>query len=121
MPGFNCVLMFVLSIRFLLCFTLSWALGGADYLLVPILNTRYVLPFGWGWVESVMFGGILSATDPVAVIALLKDLGVMPDLSVLIEGESILNDGTSIVLYELCFSIMMEPPNSAGAYGEMFS
>lgn len=38
----------------------------------------YWLPFGWGWVESLLFGGILSATDPVAVIALMKELGRLP-------------------------------------------
>ena len=35
----------------------------------------YVFPYGWGWVESLLFGAILSATDPVAVIALMKELG----------------------------------------------
>ena len=38
----------------------------------------YWFPFGWGWVESLLFGGILSATDPVAVIALMKELGRLP-------------------------------------------
>lgn len=32
----------------------------------------YILPYGWNWTESFLFGGILSATDPVAVIAILK-------------------------------------------------
>ena len=31
-------------------------------------------PYNWGWVESLMLGAILSATDPVAVIALIKVL-----------------------------------------------
>ena len=40
-----------------------------------------------------------SATDPVAVVAILKELGIDESLSILIEGESLLNDGTAIVLY----------------------
>ena len=76
--------------------------------LIAIVG-RYMLPYEWGWAESMLFGGILSATDPVAVIALLKELGVLPDLRVLIEAESLLNDGTAIVVYELCLMILIEP------------
>ena len=46
-----------------------------------------------------LFGVIISATDPVAVVALLKELGVSKQLSTLIEGESLLNDGTALVLF----------------------
>ena len=46
-----------------------------------------------------MFGAIISATDPVAVVALLKELGVSKRISTLIEGESLLNDGTALVLF----------------------
>ena len=74
---------------------------------------RFVLPYSWGWLESLMFGGIISATDPVSVIALVKELGVMPDLGVLIEGESILNDGTAIIAYELCLAMLFEPDSSS--------
>ena len=42
-------------------------------------------------------GSILSATDPVAVVALLKSAGASPKLTILIVGESLLNDGTAMV------------------------
>jgi NhaP-type Na+/H+ or K+/H+ antiporter len=45
-----------------------------------------------------LLGGLLSATDPVAVVALLKDLGASKKLSTIIEGESLMNDG-----YFVCF------------------
>jgi NhaP-type Na+/H+ or K+/H+ antiporter len=54
-----------------------------------------------------MFGSILSATDPVAVVALLKELGVNRKLSTLIEGESLLNDGTALVAFEVFRSISL--------------
>ena len=55
---------------------------------------------GWAnWSIAFMFGAVISATDPVAVVALLKDLGASKKLGTLIEGESMLNDGTSIVLF----------------------
>jgi hypothetical protein len=41
----------------------------------------------------LLLGGLLSATDPVAVVALLKELGASKKLSTLIEGESLMNDG----------------------------
>jgi len=51
------------------------------------LLDRYVFPYGWNITMSFAFGAMLAATDPVAVVALLKDLGVAESLSVLIEGE----------------------------------
>ncbi|MCF8225296.1 MAG: cation:proton antiporter [Bacteroidales bacterium] len=56
---------------------------------------------GWGWAYALMFGAVASATDPVAVVALLKELGASKKLGTLIEGESMLNDGTAIVLFML--------------------
>jgi NhaP-type Na+/H+ or K+/H+ antiporter len=53
----------------------------------------------WEWNMCVLLGCILSATDPVAVVALLKDLGAKESLSTMIEGESLLNDGTAVVLF----------------------
>lgn len=46
-------------------------------------------------------GAILSATDPVAVVALMKELGVSERLATLIEGESLLNDSTAIVVFQV--------------------
>ena len=53
----------------------------------------------WGWTMALLFGTVVSATDPVAVVALLKDLGASKKLGTLIEGESLLNDGTAIVIF----------------------
>lgn len=57
----------------------------------------------WNWPLALMFGAIVSATDPVAVVALLKELGASKKLGTLIEGESLLNDGTAIVLFMVFF------------------
>ena len=53
----------------------------------------------FAWYRAIIFGAILSATDPVAVVAILKTLGVKEHLSVTIEGESLLNDGIAVVLF----------------------
>ncbi len=47
----------------------------------------YILPYGWSWNLSLMFGAILAATDPVSVNALLKEVGAPPSLCMLVSGE----------------------------------
>jgi len=59
---------------------------------------------GWNWAYALMFGSVVSATDPVAVVALLKELGASKKLGTLIEGESLLNDGTAIVIFMVIYA-----------------
>lgn len=58
------------------------------------------------WYLCFLFGAIVSATDPVAVVALLKELGASKKLGTLIEGESLLNDGTAIVVFVVLFGVV---------------
>jgi len=58
------------------------------------------------FLASMLFGAVVSATDPVAVVALLKELGASKKLGTLIEGESLLNDGTAIVAFVLLFGVV---------------
>ena len=53
------------------------------------------------WSPSFMLGAIVSATDPVAVVAMLKSLGASIKFQTVIEGESLLNDGTAMVFFLL--------------------
>ena len=57
--------------------------------------------YEWTLPACLLFGTILSATDPVAVVALLKELGASPVISTMIEGESLFNDGTAIVFFSV--------------------
>lgn len=50
---------------------------------------------------AMAFGALISATDPVAVIAFFRTLGVDKRLSILIEGESLINDGVAVVLFSM--------------------
>ena len=56
---------------------------------------------------ALVFGSLIAATDPVSVVALFRTLGVPKRLSVLIEGESLFNDGTAIVLFNLMLAITL--------------
>lgn len=60
----------------------------------------------WSVEMILLFGAVISATDPVAVVAILKELGASKKLGTLIEGESLLNDGTAIVIFMVIFAIV---------------
>lgn len=72
-----------------------------------IMGVSYFLPERgqWNWNYALMFGALISATDPVAVVALLKELGTSKRFSTLVDAESMLNDGTGIVLFMLFFGV----------------
>lgn len=54
---------------------------------------------------ALVFGSLVAATDPVSVVALFKQLGVPKRLRILLEGESLFNDGTAIVMFGLMLGI----------------
>ncbi len=56
-------------------------------------------------IYALIFGALISATDPVAVISLFKELGAPHRLTILVEGESLLNDATAIVLFNILLGI----------------
>jgi CPA1 family monovalent cation:H+ antiporter len=56
---------------------------------------------------ALLLGAILSATDPVAVVAVFRRLGAPQKLSVLVEGESLFNDATSIVLAHILLGVVL--------------
>jgi CPA1 family monovalent cation:H+ antiporter len=80
-----------------------------------VLLTSGVIAFGLflggqlPLVAAFMFGAIVSATDPVAVIAIFRRLSVPLDLVTLVEGESIANDGVAIALYGVALALAASP------------
>ena len=62
------------------------------------LTTSIALP------AAMVFGALISATDPVAVVSMFRSLGVSRRLAVLVESESLLNDGTAIVVFNLAMA-----------------
>jgi CPA1 family monovalent cation:H+ antiporter len=69
--------------------------------LMAALVTACVLHWTLGLplLPALLFGSIISATDPISVLALFRDLRTVRRLSLLIECESLLNDGTAVVLF----------------------
>ena len=54
----------------------------------------------------LLFGSIISATDPVAVLALFKDVGAPRRLTIIFEGESLFNDGTAVALFFVVLGVV---------------
>ncbi|MCF6278064.1 MAG: cation:proton antiporter, partial [Anaerolineales bacterium] len=77
--------------------------------IITTLLVGGVITWGTGMATqtALVFGALIAATDPVAVVALFKQLGVPKRLQILLEGESLFNDGTAIVMFGLMLEISM--------------
>ena len=52
---------------------------------------------GWSWIGAALFGVLIAATDPVSVIAAFREMRCLPRVSMVVEAESLLNDGVAAV------------------------
>ena len=68
---------------------------------------------GFPLIVALLTGTLLAATDPVAVVNQLRSLGAPKDLSVLMEGESLFNDATAIVIFSMLLSIIVSSQGSS--------
>ncbi len=82
-------------------------------ILTPVANTLHFVQ-GFTWKHALVFGALISATDPIAVVAIFKTLGVPRRLAVLLDGESLLNDGVAIVLFTLSLALVAETAVTTG-------
>src|SRR5438552_1706732 len=67
---------------------------------------------GVAWDTALLFGAIMSATDPVSVLAIFRQIGAPRRLSVILDGESLFNDGTSLVLFSIVLASVVEQRQS---------
>ena len=83
--------------------------------IVVVLGAVYVMH--WTLPAACVFGALIAATDPVAVIAMFKDNDVHGRLRTLLESESLFNDAVAAILFSLAltFAVSGAPPSFAGA------
>jgi CPA1 family monovalent cation:H+ antiporter len=76
------------------------AIGVTAVVVTPIAGAFH-LASGFGMRDALVFAALIAATDPIAVVAMFKSLGAPKRLGVLIEAESLLNDGTAVVFFTI--------------------
>jgi CPA1 family monovalent cation:H+ antiporter len=72
---------------------------------------------GMQWGPALLLGAILSATDPIAVIAIFRRLNVPKSLATIIESESLLNDAIAVVLYRAALAVLVAGASTRGLGG----
>lgn len=80
------------------------AIGLTALILTPVADALHITD-RFTLIHGLVFGALIAATDPIAVVGLFKTLGAPKRLAVLIEGESLLNDGTAVVFFTLILGI----------------
>jgi CPA1 family monovalent cation:H+ antiporter len=74
-------------------------------LCAGLVTAGLVYGLGWPLRPAFAFGALISATDPIAVIALLRETGVKGRIALIIESESLANDGAAAVLFSLALLV----------------
>jgi monovalent cation:H+ antiporter, CPA1 family len=82
-----------------------FALGLTTLIMMPAARLLHVEP-AFTWRHALLFGALIAATDPIAVVGLFRTLGAPKQLATLVEAESLLNDGTSIVFFGLVLGMV---------------
>ena len=77
--------------------------GVAIAATVVATGMHYVV--GWSWIGSALFGVLIAATDPVSVIAAFREMNCEPRVSMVVESESLLNDGVAAVGFAILSGI----------------
>src|SRR5947209_3639264 len=70
---------------------------------------------GWSWIGAALFGVLIAATDPVSVIATFREIGCQPRVSMVVEAESLLNDGVAAVGFAILSAIAAGASPGAGS------
>ncbi len=81
----------------------TFLVGTAAYYLLAVLSCH--LPY----IYCLLFGALISPTDPIAVMATVKRLGVSKELETTIAGESLFNDGVGVVVFMVLLMLLQSP------------
>ena len=77
----------------------TFAVGGMLYYIAPLIGIE--LPF----IYCLLFGALISPTDPIAVLGILKKANVKKSLETKVAGESLFNDGVAVVVFAVILKV----------------
>ncbi|HXC76575.1 MAG TPA: sodium:proton antiporter [Candidatus Acidoferrum sp.] len=83
-------------------------------LTVVLIGTLTHLILGLGWASGMLLGAILAATDPIAVVTLMRQMKAPSGLSAILEGESLFNDGTGVAVFTAVLATIVSGAPSIG-------
>ena len=83
-------------------------------LTVVLIGTLTHLTLGLSWASSMLLGAILAATDPIAVVTLMRQMKAPSGLSAILEGESLFNDGTGVAVFTAVLATIASGAPSIG-------
>ena len=81
---------------------------------VLLIGTLTHLSLGFSWASGMLLGAILAATDPIALITLLRRLKAPAGLAAILEGESLFNDGTGVAVFSAVLATILGGAPSFG-------
>src|SRR3954464_14518479 len=84
--------------------TLTLAFAGVAIAAAVVAAGMHWL-IGWSWVGAGLFGVLIAATDPVSVIATFREMRCEPRVSMVVESESLLNDGGAAIGFAVLLAI----------------
>lgn len=94
--------------------TLTLAMFGVAIAAAAVAAGMHWL-IGWSWIGSALFGVLIAATDPVSVIASFREMRCQPRVSMVVESESLLNDGIAAVGFAILSAIAAGASPSAAS------
>ena len=100
-----------------LTLTLAFA-GVAVATLVVAAGMHWLV--GWSWIGAALFGALIAATDPVSVIAAFREMDCLPRVSMVVEAESLLNDGVAAVAFAVLSAVAVGASPSAANIAPAF-
>ena len=96
------------------------AVGLVVMTTVGVAVVAHAVVDGLTWPSAFVLGAIVSPTDPIAATAIARRLGVPRKLVTIVEGESLINDGTGLVLYRVAVAAVVTGSFSAWHTGGLF-
>lgn len=77
----------------------TFIVGGLTFIILPFLGLHV------DFIYCLLFGALISPTDPIAVLAIVKKMNLSKNLQIKIEGESLFNDGVGVVIFLTIFQV----------------